>query len=260
METQVATNPKVSLLRVDQIEEMEGEREGMRKKLQNPNIQDKGIVADQLRKLDTQLETQRPREFSSAEIDNAVRREASLREEWSKDMLSAEEMRKCPPGAVDRHLAWERKNKAKISEWQNIMRRLNAGSDAREIASIERFRPEVNTLNMHNAIVAGKTYFNAERITSAAVVFSDEQIAMLKTLDPSLAEKIGLLSNAQRGEVKEVLSKAQIDGKRGVEKREATKKEKVVPVPVPVVEKPKRVLSPEHLAKLKAGRDKAKLK
>jgi hypothetical protein len=40
-------------------------------------------------------------------------------------MLSHEEMRKCPPGAVDRHRRWEKKNK-KILEWQNIQRRLNA--------------------------------------------------------------------------------------------------------------------------------------
>jgi hypothetical protein len=250
METQVATNPKVSLLRVDQIEDMEGEREGLRKKLANPNIQDKGVVADQLRKLDTQLETQRPREFGSTEIDNAVKREAQLRDEWTRDMLSAEEMRKCPPGAVDRHLAWERKNKAKISEWQNIMRRLNAGSDAREIASIERFRPQVNSLNIHNPLIQGKQYFMPET-TSPSVVFSDEQIAMLKLIDPALAEKIGLLSNGQRSEVKSVLSQAQIDGKRGVEKREATKKEKL--------DKPKRVLSPEHLAAMKAGKQKGKL-
>ena len=74
-----------------------------------------------------------------------------------------------------------------------------------------------------------------------ATVFTDEQIAMLRALNPQLADQISLLNNVQRMEVKEVLSQAQIDGKRGLEKRE---------------EKKKRVLSPEHIAKMQAARKK----
>lgn len=237
------TNPNVNLLRPDQIDEMEGERESMKRKMANPSIQDKGAVADQLRRLDHQLESQRPREFGSAEIDKAVKREAELRGKWTEGMLSQEEMRKSPPGAVDRHLEWERKNKKGISEWQNIMRRLNAGSDAREVASIERFRPTVSTMNMDNAIIQGRQYHLPPPDAARGVSFSDEQLALLKSVDPEIAEKVALLNNEQRGEVKAVLSQAQIDGKKGVEIREAKKK---------------KVLSPEHLAALAAGRAKKK--
>lgn len=223
MDTAVATSPKVSLLRPDQIEEMTGEREVLQRKMTNPNIQDKGVVAEQLRRLDTQLETQRPRAFGSAEIDNAVKREKELRAQWTQGMLSAEEMRKCPPGAVDRHLAWERKNKPAISEWQNLVRRLNAGSDAREVASIEMHRP-ATSMNLHNSLIEGKNYFLPPEGAATPVVFTAAQIEMLRALDPALADKIGLLNNLQRAEVKDVLTRTpdpvlSAAGKAGSEKK-----------------------------------------
>lgn len=246
METQAVTNPKVSLLRPDQISEMEGDRQGLVKKMQNPQVEDKGAVADQLRRLDHQLETQKPKEFGASEIDNAVKREAELRGQWTEGMLSQEEMRKAPPGSVDRHLQWERKNKPAISEWQNIMRRLNAGSDAREVASIERFRPTVSQMNMDNAIIQGKQFYLPPMDAATAVIFSESDLEILRAERPEIAAMIGLMTNEQRAEAKKVLSaqgifltQAQREGKRGVEKREAAK----------------RVLSPEHLAALKAGRE-----
>ena len=235
--------PKVALLRNDQVEEMLGEKESLTKKLNNPSIQDKGTVSEQLRRLNTQLETQRPKEYRSDEIDAAVKREEQLRSEFTKDMLSQEEMRKNPSGAVGRHLKWERENGAKIEEWQNIRRRLYVGSDDPDIASIERYRPVTSTMSMHDVQIPGKLMFMPPPGVGPATVFSDEQIEMLRTLDPELADKIAMLTNVQRMEVKEVISKAQLDGKKGVEIREAKKKKK---------------LSPEHLAKLAAGRAKAK--
>lgn len=248
METQAVTNPKVSLLRPDQIGEMTGEREVLMRKMQNPNIQDKGQVADQLRRLDKQLETQRPKEFGASEIDNAVKREAQLRAEWTEGMLSQEEMRKAPPGAVDRHLQWERKNKPAISEWQNIMRRLNAGSDAREVASIERFRPTVNSMNLDNAIIQGKQFYLPPMDAATAVIFSESDLEVLRVERPDIAAMIGLMTNEQRSEAKKVLSaqgifltQAQRDGKRGAE-----------------VKREKKVMTPEHLAAMRAGRDAAR--
>lgn len=212
-----------ALLRPDQIEEMEGERQALERKFKNPNVEDKGVVAEQLRRLDNQLETQRPREYKSDEIDAAVKREAELRAEWTEGMLSQKEMRKSPPGAVDRHLQWERKNKPAIMEWQNIRRRLNYGSDAREIASIELYRPTVSRMNMDNALIAGRQYYLPPAEAARGATFSDEQLAMLKQLFPGIADKIGALSNTQRQEVKAELTQAQIDGRRGFEAREARK-------------------------------------
>lgn len=212
-----------ALLRPDQIEEMEGERQALERKFKNPNVEDKGVVAEQLRRLDNQLETQRPREYKSDEIDAAVKREAELRAGWTDGMLSQEEMRKSPPGAVDRHLQWERKNKSAIMEWQNIRRRLNHGSDARESASIELYRPTVSRMNMDNALIQGRQYFMPPESAARGEVFTDAQIAMLKQIFPGIADKIATLSNTQRQEVKAELTQAQIDGRRGYEAREARK-------------------------------------
>src|SRR6266576_7125529 len=150
---------QAALLRTDQVEEMEQEKDALTKKLSSPHIEDKGAVHEQLQRVTHQLETQRPMPYSGKELDAAVRREAELRSEWTQGMLSQEEMRKSPPGAVDRHRAWEKRNIVKIEEWQNIQRRLNAGSDDRESASIERFRPTLSSMNMDGALIPGKQFF-----------------------------------------------------------------------------------------------------
>jgi hypothetical protein len=207
METAVQSKPAPALLRKDQVEEMESEREAANQKLRSSHFQgDKGAVAEQLRALEHQLESQRPRPYSSEEIDGAVRREAELRGEIRQGMLSQEEMRKCPPGAVDRHRAWEKRNMARIEEWQNIQRRLNAESDDRESASIERFRPTVNSMNLDNAMIPGKQFFLPPAGAAAPVTFSDDQIAVLRALNPAIAEMLATLNNTQRASVKATLT------------------------------------------------------
>ena len=220
------------LLRIDQVEEMEGDREVLQRKLESKYIEDKGVVRDQLRRLERQLETQRPRPYASEEVDAAVKREAFLRSKWMEGMLSQEEMRKCPPGAVDRHRAWERKHKRAIAEWQNIQRRLNAGGEDREAASIERFRPTTSTMNMDGAQIPGKNFYLPPPDAALGVTFTEAEMAALRTLNPALAEKLALYTNAERAEVKTVLTggvpdarrlKASEAGKKGAEKKRKMK-------------------------------------
>lgn len=239
----------VPLLRHDQVQQMEEDIRVCNEKLQNPRIEDKGVVRDQLNRIQRQLETQRPRPFASAEMDAAVRREAELRDEISRGMLSHEEMRKSPPGAIDRHLQWERKNIKKIEEWQNIQRRMTAGSDDQESASVERFRPTNSTMNMDGALIAGKNFFLPPYGAGLPVTFSNDQLALLRQMNPDLADRLATLDNRTRAEVKDALdgkgiglseqsepSAASIAGKKGAEKK-------------------KRKLSAEHKAAMKAGRE-----
>jgi len=234
MET-AALEKAAPLLRTDQIEEMEGERETLQRKLQSPHIEDKGAVAEQLRRMDKQLETQRPRPYASHEIDAAVRREEELRTKWTAGMLSMEEMRKSPPGAVDRHRAWEKRNKPAIAEWQNIQRRMNAGSEDRESASIERFRPAASTMNMHNALIPGKQYHLPPEGAALPVIFGEAELALIREAAPEIAALLSTMTNEQRAQAKEMLTA------RGV-----------------FATKPKRVLSEEQKAAMKAGRERAK--
>lgn len=148
-----------SLLRPHQREEMVAERETLERKLINPNIEDKGTVRRQMQQLDRQLETQTPKPFTEKEIDSAVKLEGELREQILTGMPSQEEMRKCPPGAIDKHRQWEKRNKAKLVEWKNLMLRLNAGTEDRDVANFEKYRPVTSNLNMDNAVIQGKQYF-----------------------------------------------------------------------------------------------------
>lgn len=241
----VAEKSVAPLLRNDQVEEMLGEKESLQRKLQSPHIEDKGTVAEQLRRLNNQLESQRPRPYVGPELDAAVRREAELRAIWTQGMLSHEEMRKAPSGSVDRHLAWERKNVRVIEEWQNIKRRLHAGDDSRESASIEQHRPTTSTMNMDGALIHGKQFFLPPYGAAMPVMFTDAQIAVLKSIVPDLADRLGTLDNVQRAQVKQTLegsgiglsqpSPASIAGSKGAAK--------------------KRTLSAEHKAAMKAGRE-----
>lgn len=214
----------VPLLRNDQVQEMEDETRVLESKLQNPRIEDKGVVRDQLARVQRQLESQRPKPYATGEMDAAVKREAELRAEISVGMLSHEEMRKCPPGAIDRHMQWEKKNMPKIEEWKNIQRRLTAGMDDQESASVERFRPTASTMNMDGALISGKNFFLPPFGAALPVMFSTEQLALVRALNPVLADQLATLDNVQRAEVKDAL--------------------------VPQ----KRVLSAAHKAAMKAGR------
>ena len=115
-------------------------------KLRNPSIQDKGAVQRQLRNLKLQYERQAPEPLAGAEKDTLAAKEKALREEVTQGMLSQEEMRKNPPGAVDQHMRWERANKAKIMEWKNLRLQLAADTSSpdtwdRDVANLERYRP-----------------------------------------------------------------------------------------------------------------------
>jgi hypothetical protein len=234
MEAAAQTKTVPPLLRKDQVEDMQDELRAAEQKIRSPNfLGDKSAVAEQLNSLRHQLERQAPKPYGSDEIDAALKREAELRGQWTQGMLSQEEMRKCPPGAVDRHRSWEKKNMARIEEWQNIQRRLNADNEDRESASIEMFRPTQSTMNMHNALIPGKQFYLGPADAGLPVTFSNDQLAVLRTLNPQLADMLGSLSNVDRAKVKDTIGGIGLSAEP---------------------KKAKRTLSPEHKAAMLAGR------
>lgn len=204
--TQELVPTTYDLLRPDQMSEMVEERNALEQKLHNPRIEDKGVVKEQLRRLTRQFENQSPKPFSAAEVDTAVRREAELKEQILDGMLSQEEMRKCPHGAIDRHMAWEKKNVKKIQEWQNLKRRFSADGDDLESASIESFRPTTSNMNMDGALIQSKQFFLPPPNVGPAVTFNSADIATLRKHAPDIALRLATLTNEQRAEVKEVLA------------------------------------------------------
>lgn len=203
MELQLDTKP---LLRPTQLADAKQELATLEKKLNNPLIQDKGEVAKQIRRLDASLNAQTPKPFVGAEKDAAAKMEAELREKILQGMPSHEEMRKAPPGALEKHQAWEAKHKKNLLIWKNLRLRLNAGSSDNSVANFEMFRPRTNSLNMDNAQIPGAQYFLPPPGVAPTVTFNDEEITFLKDVSPKLADKLALLSNEDRAEVKAALT------------------------------------------------------
>lgn len=204
---QLAVDTK-PLLRPAALADALAEKASLEKKLVTKEIQDKGEVAKQLRRLDTTLRTQTPVAFTGPELDAARRLEVELREQILQGMPSHEEMRKNPPGAVEKHIAWERRNKEKLLQWKNIQLRLNAGNDDGSVANFEKYRPRTSTLNMDSAQISGTSVFLPPPGAAMPVTFSQEMLDLLGSLDKELLGKLALLSNEQRSEVKKVLDKA----------------------------------------------------
>lgn len=226
METQTAFATK-PLLRPDQLESAKNEIKSLEQKLANPLIQDKGEVHRQLRRANQVLEQQTPRPPQTAEEEGRMAgRSKELLGKILEGMPSQEEMRKSPPGAIDKHRAWERRNKSNILEWKNLQLRLTAGSGEREVANLERHRPTASSLNMDNAFIPGKQFFMPDT-TGPAVVFNQEQLAVLRQLSPELADRVALMSNDDRSKVKEKLegigleapSAASVAGHKGAAKK-----------------------------------------
>jgi hypothetical protein len=197
-----------ALLRPAQVERTVEERETLKKQLQNPAIEDKGPVMTQLRNLEKTFAMQAPKAFQGWEIDAAVKEEKALREKMLDGMPSHEEMRKNPPGAVDKHMAWEKKNKPLLERWKNIKLRLNVGNPAEDIANFEMYRPRQSTLNMDNAQISGSMTFLPPEGAGSAVTFSSAQIELLKQLAPEMANKLALLNKEQRAQIKAILNDA----------------------------------------------------
>ncbi len=226
MQTQVFDTKPV--LRPNQVEDAKNEIKAAEAKLQSPHIEDKGEVAKQLRRLKKSFEDQAPRPAENPDEEGRmVARVRQLENEILVGMPSQEEMRKAPPGAVDKHMKWEKRNKLKILEWKNLKLRLTHGEES-EAANLEMHRPVGSSLNMDNAHIPGKMMFMPAYDAGLPVTFTDEQLAYLRAANPELAGMLATLNRDQRAEVKEVVKTAQQiaaseHGKRGVEKREASK-------------------------------------
>jgi len=232
METQGGFSTK-PLLRPEQAQNAKDEIKSLEAKLANKYIEDKAEVQRQLRRARKDFESQLPRPpVDGDEEGRMVRRSKQLLAQITEGMPSMEEMRKAPPGAVDKHRAWESRNKPRIMEWKHIMLRLTAGSDDRDAANLEKHRPRASTLSMDNAFIPGKQIHLPESADGLGVTFDDGQLALLRSLDPALADRVGSLTNRQRGQVKEIVGGIGLApdpvqsaaGQLGVEKRDAGKK------------------------------------
>ena len=203
METATAFDTK-PLLRPAQLDEARNQVKIAEAKLTNPAIQDKGEARRQLIRGRQTLEAQTPKApVDAAEEGRMVARSRQLLDTVLAGMPSQEEMRKAPPGAVDKHMGWEKRNKPAILEWKNLQLRLRPGE--REAANLERHRPVSSTLSMDNAVIQGQN-FHIPAGVGATVTFSDAELDLCDALKPGLRETVGAMTNEQRQVVKDMLA------------------------------------------------------
>ncbi len=140
-------------LRSHQIETMKDEVKLLQRMLVDPNIQDKPLVGRQLRSTEDVLENHTPPPLSGQDRDSLVRKERELREQWMEGVPSHEEMRRSPPGAIEKHRRWERLHKQEVLDWKQVKILLAQGEDDRECGNVEMYRPRQSTLGMHAALI-----------------------------------------------------------------------------------------------------------
>jgi hypothetical protein len=89
-------------------------------------------------------------------------------------------------------------------------------------------------MNMDGALIPGKNFFLPPYGAGLPVTFSAEQLALLRQMNPALADMLGTLDNRERAEVKDALNAG---------------------IGLSAKEQPKRKLTAEHKAAMKAGRE-----
>lgn len=194
-----------NLLRHQQRTALEEDKQHLEELVRTPGTQRVGEIRQELRRLDKQLMTQSPRPITPEERDLLSKKRTELLADVTAGMLTKEEMRKNPTGAVHRHLQWEKANKKKIVQLKNIMIQLEPDSDDPDLANLERYRPESRTAG------PGATTF-----------FADAQIPGHFAMTPA-AKANWPEDMPPQGTVNSPLKQAQAKTPMSAEKREAFK-------------------------------------
>jgi hypothetical protein len=132
-------------LRYKERESMEFERDQIKAQLdyKGPgaaNSDQRALAAKRRNYLDETLEDNSPPPLTAEQRDAAYKREKELEVIIKEGMLSEEEMRRNPVGAVDRHLKWEGRVKSFILEWKNLRVLQHPDAKEQDIANVEILR------------------------------------------------------------------------------------------------------------------------
>jgi hypothetical protein len=215
-----------------QVEDTTEERDRLRKLLDpstpefvRSQVQDKAEAVRQLRSIDKNLARQAPKPYTPEEIDSARYREGELREKILQGMPSQAEMRRNPPGTVDKHVGWERRNKQDILEWKNVRRRLyasgaleEAGATGRDVSNLEIYRPADKPTpgQMDNAQIPGKQFYFPTGNIDVKHGLSDEEY------EKSQEEKRELMRRIEALEQQVAEQQAPVKRGRGRPKKQPT--------------------------------------
>lgn len=99
------------------------------------------LLARRRRALEDQLAEGAPPTVSGETKDALNKRRLELEDAMRVGMPTQEEMRRNPPGAVDKHRKWEAANKARKLERDNILHALDPDDDSKDKTNIDMIRP-----------------------------------------------------------------------------------------------------------------------
>lgn len=161
--TQMQTKKKVKrMFSPREAAQIAEDKRHLEERLASPYITDKDQIRRTLGRMNDMERLHAVPDLNPQQRDMASKRVSELESQIKEGMLSSEEMRRAPPGAVDQNVAWERRNKNKIIQWRNLNAALHKGLPAdqsQELGSIERLRPRVSHLSMEGAqIPAVRTF------------------------------------------------------------------------------------------------------
>jgi hypothetical protein len=210
------------LLRPNQIADAREELSRLNEMLNAPphirsRISDPGELRKRTRNLTAELEKYSPRPYSASEKDAALREFVEVSAQIQDGMPSSEEMRRNPPGAVGKQIAWQARTKKAVQRFKHIALRLMAGGDVPDslrntgdVANIERLRPlkTVNQLAMDGAQIAKKSDIHIGDDPAGTVLFSEAEMALLGEIAPAVVGALGVMDNATRAGIKDMLARA----------------------------------------------------
>lgn len=211
-----------NLLRPHQVVEAKEELQQLTATLNAPphvrsRISDIGQMRQRRDNLSKELEKFTPRAFGTDERDTAIREFRNLESSIRQGMPSSEEMRRNPPGAVGKQIAWDKAKRGDVLRYKNLALRLQAGGDLppdmkyeADIANIERLRPLTTErqLSMDGAQIPKVTDIHIGADPVGTVLFSDEEEAALADLNPDVAGSLAVLGNDDRAAIKAILARA----------------------------------------------------
>ena len=196
-----------SLFRPSQLSQNRTDLQRLEKVASDPfllrGVSDKEGLHKLTRRLKQALADHTPTPFAETERDAMVKRAEALKAKFTTGMPTAAEMRKSPPGAVGKHMAWEKRNKTDILEWKYITRRLDPENEDPDLTNIEMFRRHGGSdeLSMDNAFIPGNPISLPAVTPTPGAVASDTELEVLHALDPDLADSFATLDGPQRAQV-----------------------------------------------------------
>jgi hypothetical protein len=142
------------LFRPQEAEQVAADKQACLTALQSPYIEDKSGPRNAYRRLEKMEVEHGVPDLTPEQRDQAHKQIKLLEEQIQVGMLSSEEMRRNPPGAVDQNVWWEKANKARVNQWKNLQSALHKGmawDQMVDLLSIERIRPRHSRLPMQGA-------------------------------------------------------------------------------------------------------------